>query len=140
MPLNGGIYSLTKLALNKFRSGAIASLFWFATACGPSDNHTQEHPQVNVPQCDSSLAADALFRRDLMLSNTGSRLSVEDGWQVVRLGGAYAGWTVQHLETWVALYADQDAGASCVARKIEFQSPAGRVVATADPIRGIRIK
>jgi hypothetical protein len=68
-----------------------------------------------------------------------ARITNEDGWLVVRFGSDYATWTPNMVEGMVATVADADACLTGRARKIEFRSPTDRLIARADPVRGIRM-
>ena len=68
-----------------------------------------------------------------------SNVTEEDGHIIVHFSVAYGSWTPAQVEVLVTNFANADACLSGKARRIEFQSPSGRVIARADGVRGIRM-
>ena len=82
--------------------------------------------------------AEGVQRIRTMEATAGVTTHTENGYVIVRIGSAYAEWTPQRADTWVRLYTEGDLCASGALRRLEFQSPSGRVFARADS-RGIRM-
>jgi hypothetical protein len=103
-------------------------------ACvAPDDRSRAANPAL--ASCDRAAARTVVQH----LEAGGARIALEDGWVVVRFGADYTVWTPQQTEALIAVYADADACLHQRARKIEYQSPIGAVIARADPVRGIRM-
>jgi len=87
--------------------------------------------------CDKA-KAKAFYDTTLTHPNM-ARITEEDGWVIVRFGTDYASWTPAQLDTFIATYANVDACISGKARRMEFRSPSGKVIARADSLRGIKV-
>jgi len=86
--------------------------------------------------CDKEAAKKTLLT---MTDPIMARIVEEDGWVVVRFGTDYASWTPEQRDVIISMYANIDACISGKPRKMEFRSPSGKVIARADPLRGIRV-
>jgi hypothetical protein len=86
--------------------------------------------------CDKQSAKETLKK---MTDPRMASIIEEDGWTVVRFGTDYASWTSSQLDTLITAYANVDACIHGNARKMEFRSPSGKVIARANPSRGIQM-
>jgi hypothetical protein len=89
------------------------------------------------PACNR-VAANNVLR---MVSDPAmATVSQQDGWVVVQFGMDYASWSPAQTEGIITTYANADACINGKSRRLEFQSPSGRVIARVDELRGIQIK
>lgn len=111
-----------------------------SVACTSDAEMRETLKKYEDPPKPACLREDGVARLQLMQSSSRATTHLTGDWTVVRIGAAYNDWTAERTESWIRLYADGDACASGSARKIEFQSPSGRVIGRADPVRGIQIE
>jgi hypothetical protein len=76
-------------------------------------------------------------RLDAMQASAQVRVTETPGGAVVHVGVADQDWLAGRGLAWAPMYADADACVTGRARRLEFQTPAGRVFARADPVNGV---
>lgn len=97
---------------------------------------------VGTAAKNTAPSCDQVGARKLLAKMTDPRMASmveEGGWVVVRFGTDYASWTPQTVDTIVTSFANVDACIAGKARRMEFRSPSGKVLARADEVRGIKV-
>jgi hypothetical protein len=88
--------------------------------------------------CDKQAARSVMeMMSDPSMARVGS---TQAGWVIVHFGSDYSEWTPSQVRGMVTTFANADACIHGKARRIEFQSPDGAVIARADELRGIQMK
>ena len=95
-------------------------------------------PSVNyaAPGCDKAAAKKVMQLMKEMIQKT----ETDAGWIIITFGSDYFQWTDRQTEGMVTTYANADACLTGKARKLEFRSPSGKLIARADSFRGIRME
>jgi len=87
--------------------------------------------------CDKAAAKETMT---LMGPSMVNSVTSDAGWTIITFGNDYFSWTDRQTEGMVTTYANVDACLTGKARKLEFRSPSGKLVARADSFRGIQMK
>ncbi len=86
--------------------------------------------------CDKAAAKNVMSLMNPMIQS----VETDAGWTIITFGSDYFSWTDRQTEGIVTTYANADACLTGKARKLEFRSPSGKLVARADSFRGIQMK
>ena len=122
-----------------FILGGLVGLVWVGSAVVNYFTNSETDQSAAAPPAVTCDPRQGQVRLEAMHAAAGVIVSEADGWVIIQRGSAYAEMTPQRADAWVRLYADGDACANGRARRLEFQTPSGRVFARADEVRGIRM-
>lgn len=86
--------------------------------------------------CDKAAAKNVMSLMNQMIHS----VETDAGWTIITFGSDYFSWTDRQCEAMVTAYANADACITGKARKLEFRSPSGKLIARADSLRGIQMK